>query len=487
MPSAVAIYTRVSSNPDGSKTSTNRQEEACHRFAEGRGWPVAKVYEDDDVSAFGRNGRPGWEQLLDGIREGKHDAIVFWAFDRAFRRLRDWLDFHELCEERKVVYASTTEPIDTSTEVGRILAGFMVSVAEMEVRRKKARLLEWHKERAAHGKPAGGGNRPFGYEDDRVTVRQEEAELVRDAARRVFRGASLRSICAEWNDRGVRTPGTRKNPAGNRWRTGVLRRLLMSPRIAGLREHRGEVVPAAWDRIVTRKTHERLRELLRDGTRLTNGGDNRRRYLLTGIAYCQRCGARLVARPRADHVRRYVCARGPNFNGCGKTFILAEPLEELVASAAYSVWSNADVQRTLRSDAKSAADLEHELSQALAALDRLSHDYYTQGVITDRKEYLARRSDLEARIKEREAELDEVKTTAASWSDLIKRAESAPRFGRLSKEQFEWWRALLDTVVDRVEIGPGIRGLNRFDPSRVKVVGRTSARLVSVRTHRTVS
>ena len=43
--------------------------------------------------------------------------------------------------------------------------------------------------------------------------------------------------------------------------------------------------------------------------------------------------ATLVSRPRDDGQRRYVCARGPGFAGCGKTYVLAEPLEEFVTEA----------------------------------------------------------------------------------------------------------------------------------------------------------
>jgi hypothetical protein len=37
----------------------------------------------------------------------------------------------------------------------------------------------------------------------------------------------------DWNERGVKTAG------GGKWQGSVLRRVLMSPRIAGLKDHRG--------------------------------------------------------------------------------------------------------------------------------------------------------------------------------------------------------------------------------------------------------
>jgi hypothetical protein len=56
-----------------------------------------------------------------------------------------------------------------------------------------------------------------------------EQELIEEAATRVLRGESLRSIAMDWNKRGVKTVG------GGTWQGSMIRRVLMSPRIAGLK------------------------------------------------------------------------------------------------------------------------------------------------------------------------------------------------------------------------------------------------------------
>ena len=50
----IAIYTRLSKDPDGSQTATDRQEADCRAVAKVRGWEVAGVYSDVDLSAFER-------------------------------------------------------------------------------------------------------------------------------------------------------------------------------------------------------------------------------------------------------------------------------------------------------------------------------------------------------------------------------------------------------------------------------------------------
>ena len=66
----------------------------------------------------------------------------------------------------------------------------------------------------------------------------------------------------DWIDRGV--PAVTGRP----WRTAVLQRLLLSARIAGLRQHQGATVgKAAWPAIIDEATHERLKVLLTDPVR----------------------------------------------------------------------------------------------------------------------------------------------------------------------------------------------------------------------------
>jgi hypothetical protein len=52
----VAIYTRLSSDPNGQQTATERQARACEQFAAAREWDVVRVIEDVDVSAYNKTG-----------------------------------------------------------------------------------------------------------------------------------------------------------------------------------------------------------------------------------------------------------------------------------------------------------------------------------------------------------------------------------------------------------------------------------------------
>src|SRR5689334_8175069 len=93
------IYTRLSSDPDGTSTATERQRQDCERLARDRGYTVADVYEDNDTSAFKRGvKRPAFERLLIDLTAGDIDAVLVWRTDRLARQPRDLERFIDAAE-----------------------------------------------------------------------------------------------------------------------------------------------------------------------------------------------------------------------------------------------------------------------------------------------------------------------------------------------------------------------------------------------------
>jgi site-specific DNA recombinase len=262
---------------------------------------------------------------------------------------------------------------------------------------------------------------------------------------------------------------------GKPWRSQTMRSMLMSGRIAGLREHHGVVVAsAAWPGIIDRDTHERLRAVLSDSGRQKFNGIAARRYLLTGFLVCGRCGAKLVARPRNDKRRAYVCASGPNFGGCGKIGRLAGPVEELVSEQVLDRLSGPALAAALEA-ATGEDQVQRELLAVLRAdqerLDELV-DAFADGTL-NRAGFVRAKSRVEGRMeatRRRLARLASSKTLASlpnGGSALRAAWEAHDDHAGLS-----WRRALIGAVAERVVLHPCVPGRNRFDPSRVEVVWR---------------
>ncbi len=172
------------------------------------------------------------------------------------------------------------------------------------------------------------GRRGFGHSQDRREIVAFEAALIRDAARRVLAGETLTSIVDDWNRRGIRTT------TGGPWRINALSALLIQPRLAGHADTEDgsvEVPPA----ILDRETHLRLVALRRARRRgpTRSAEEGCRRYLLTGLLLCWRCGSRLTGVPRVGtsaHPHYRCPSRGGG--GCSGVSIRADLADEAAAS-----------------------------------------------------------------------------------------------------------------------------------------------------------
>jgi site-specific DNA recombinase len=463
MPTAAAIYARISSDPEGDMLGVTRQVQDCQALAERRGWPVFDTYIDDDVSAYKGKPRPQYRRMLDDMRAGAVDAVVVWHLDRLHRHPKELEEFFEVCDAAGIsALASVTGDTDLSTHDGRFLARILGAVARKESDDKSRRITRKHLEMAQAGRPVRNSTRPFGYRDDFRSIEPTEAAAIREAAGRVLAGDSLRGIATDWNARGIRSV------RGGDWSMQVLRRMLLSARISGQRSYRGEIVAKGdWEPIITPEQTARLRAHLTDPARLLRRTPSR--YLLSGgLLRCRLCGAGLVARPRGDGARRYICAKGSGKPGCGGIAILAEPLEALIAEAVLYRLDTPELASALAGASIPDDDSERTaLARDRAQLEELAGAYGERQITFP--EYLAARKPIEARI-----EAAQRRITQATGTEAI-----APYIGDPGALRAAWsdlpltrQRAIVAAVLDRATVGPGLRGRTRFDRDRIEPLWR---------------
>ena len=453
-----AVYCRISDDREGRALGVARQEQDCRALADRKGWPVAGLYVDNDISAADpKKRRPEYERLLGDIKAGLVDALIVWDADRLHRRPIELERFFEIADAAGLRHIATVGgDIDLASGDGLLITRIKGAVAADEVAKIRRRVLRKHRELAESGAVSGGGTRPFGFEEDRLTVRESEAAVVRELVERSLSGESVLSLCRDLNARGVLTA------TGKEWTAGTLRRLLLSGRIAGVREHDGSAFTAQWPGLVPAESVYRLRALRAEKTRTRRRAP--RRYLLSGLVVCGRCGARMVARPRDDGARRYVCAAGPGNAGCGKLMILADPVEVLVSEAVLVRFDTAEFASGWAGQA-AQADTDGIISGLdgdEAQLDELA-TAYGQKLISLR-EYLKARDPIEARIDAARRELSRAGGTV-SVREFVGHADRL-RDG-WNEMPIERRQAVIGAILDRVTVAPGIRGRNRFDPSRV--------------------
>jgi site-specific DNA recombinase len=436
-----------------------RQLEDCKRLAAQRGWVVGDEYVDDDVSAYSGKRRPEYARLLGDLRAASIDGVIVYHLDRLHRQPRELEEFFDVCKRAGVDHLATvTGRLDLANPDDRFQARILGAVATKASDDQSRRIVRKHEELALEGKPSGGGTRPFGYEDDKMTVRPVEAAVVQECAKRFLAGEPLASIVNDLNERHLTTS------TGGRWSPQTLRRILGSGRISGQRERKGEIIgPAQWPALISPEDGAKIRAILANPERRTN--KQARRYLLHGLLVCSHCGERLVARPRDDGSRRYACAKGAGFSGCGRTYVKAVDVEQFVAYAILRRLNSRELLKVMDDAQRSAPDAEqwwHEAEAAQTRLDELAAGHGNGEFST--REWYAARKPIEQRL-----------TAARKQLAKVTRATVLDRYvGNADQLESDWdglglsqQHAIVAALVDHVVVGPGRRGYNRFDESRL--------------------
>jgi DNA invertase Pin-like site-specific DNA recombinase len=138
-------YARVSTGHQ----SLDQQVDALTRA----GVDAARIYSDKLSGTSTREQRPGLAALLDYAREG--DAITVVGIDRLGRNAAEVMMTIRELGERSIVLRSLREGIDTSSATGRMVAGVLASLAELELELGRERRSAAREARRARGQHIG--------------------------------------------------------------------------------------------------------------------------------------------------------------------------------------------------------------------------------------------------------------------------------------------------------------------------------------------
>jgi len=112
-----------------------------------------RLYSDKLSGTSTREQRPGLAALLDYAREG--DAIVVVGIDRLGRNAAEVMTTIRELGERGIVLRSLREGIDTSNATGRMVAGVLASLAELELELGRERRSAAREARRVRGQAIG--------------------------------------------------------------------------------------------------------------------------------------------------------------------------------------------------------------------------------------------------------------------------------------------------------------------------------------------
>jgi DNA invertase Pin-like site-specific DNA recombinase len=131
------------------------------------GVDTGRIYSDKLSGTSTREQRPGLAALLDYARQG--DAIVVVGIDRLGRNAAEVMTTIRDLGQRGIVLRSLREGIDTSNATGRMVAGVLASLAELELELGRERRSAAREARRARGQSIG---RPKALDESKAALAQ---------------------------------------------------------------------------------------------------------------------------------------------------------------------------------------------------------------------------------------------------------------------------------------------------------------------------
>ena len=135
----IACYIRVSTTSQNSEG----QKKDVRRWLKGQGHKTKDVRWFEDKETGKHTDRPAFKELQSAVFMGDAKTVVVWRLDRLSRNQRDGINTLADWCEKGVRVVSVTQQLDLSGATGRLIAGVLFAVDEME--------LEAIKERQAAG------------------------------------------------------------------------------------------------------------------------------------------------------------------------------------------------------------------------------------------------------------------------------------------------------------------------------------------------
>lgn len=430
----LARVSHVSGRPD--ETSTGSQVDEMGVFSHANKGTVVTTFVEAGKSAYKNKARrPDLERAIKMIENGQADRLVVWKLDRWVRNVRELAKLIDRVEKAGGTFVSKCEPwCDTSNPMGYALVILVGALAEIESDNRADRARPFHNVRIKAG-ATPGGPRPYGYVRTRnaLTIDKQEAKTIREAAKRVINGESLRGIANDFNARGIATGNE-----GSTWTHTLVKRVLINPTTAAHRKMAdGSFAPSSvWKPILDADTWNRCRDILTDSSRRVCF-DSTLQHFLSGALVCGKatCGGTMRHTPHTKGPR-YRCAT------CGHS-ITATDVEDYVTASLMSMVSE-DEWDGLKARGRMA---DRTALDRLTAKQAKAREMWLADEIDD-AEWTAMQQDIKARVESlQEADALDL----PMWDSLTEGwANGTP----------EDKRTVITTVFESITVNPRAAGVN---------------------------
>ena len=333
------VYARYSSHAQND-ASIEQQIAECRAYAAQHDLKITEVYADRAIS--GRSDRrPEFQKMIRHAEAGWFQVVLTYKSNRIARNMLDALRYEERLAKAGVRVVYCKENFGDNA-AGRLALRMMMSLNEFYSENMAEDIRRGLIDGAKQGRVMG--YIPLGYkkgEDGHFVIDEPRAEIVREIFRRVSENETLASIADDLNARGIRTQY--KKP----WGKNSFSTLLSNERYIGVYKFAEVRIEGGMPAIISRALFEDVQEKVRRRKEVAGRRRDFAEYLLTGKAFCAKCGAPMVgisgtSRNGTMHYY-YVCKTRREEHTCKKLNVRKEVAEREIALRLKSIILQPDV------------------------------------------------------------------------------------------------------------------------------------------------
>lgn len=428
----VFLYVRVSTEEQAIHgLSIDAQTAALQEWAKANHHSVVGVYTDAGISARKpASKRPALQRLLDDVRQGKGELIVFTKLDRWFRNIAEYYKVQEVLERCHVDWRTIHEDYDTSNASGRLKINIMLSVAQDEADRTSERIKATMEVKRQRLEPLSGSC-PTGYS-------QKNKKYIKDPATQEAVSAFFQTYLAC----GSVAVAQRKTAEMGVWLTNqVAYKMLECTCYYGRYYDVDGMTPP----YITKEEYDKIQSMRKRQVRKTVRD---RVYIFSGLISCGECGMRMSGKVNQNGKSLfYNCGgRYTKANRCENSVNLCErKIEEYLLASLGGRMRKLRIEAGKISAARKTRDYRSEISAVRQKIKKLK-DLYLNDLITleeykaDFETYSQTLAQLEAEAeKEREPDFSALeKELSAGWKKLYKQSDR--------ETQRAFWRRILKEI-----------------------------------------
>ncbi|HCQ3485481.1 TPA: recombinase family protein [Staphylococcus aureus] len=347
----VGGYIRVSTERQVEGYSIEGQITQIEQYCQFNSYELVDIYADRGISGKSMN-RPELQRMLNDAKNGKLDCVMVYKTNRLARNTSDLLTIVEELHRQNVEFFSLSERMEVKNSTGKLMLQILASFSEFERNTILENIYTGQHQRALEGYYQG--NLPLGYNNipdnkKELMINQHEANIVKYIFESYAKGHGYRKIANALNHKGYVTK------KGNPFSISAVTYILSNPfyigkiqfakykdwndkRRKGLNDkpviaegkHSPIIGKDLWDKVQARKKQVSKKP------QVHGKGTN----LLTGIIFCEKCGAAYAASNTTNtlkdgtkkRIRYYSCSnfRNKGSKVCSANSVRADVIEKYV-------------------------------------------------------------------------------------------------------------------------------------------------------------